>query len=407
MSRLWIVFVWAAAPVVHAQGFSHRGFLDISTSVFPQIVANDRAHVVATGLVRYEPKWQPKPWIILEASFEARTDTHHEVSRSLHLDRRDRSLERPALSVRRLSAVLTTNNLTMTIGKQFIRWGEADFLNPTDRFAPKDLLTIIDQDVSAVTAVRLTYAKGDNTFDFVWQPWFTPGRIPLTNQRWTFLPAAFDGARIEDQGSLFPGRSMFGARWSHTAGGYEYSLSYYDGFNYLPSLSGGINAATSSLNFLRIYPALRLYGGDLAIPLSCFTLKGEGAYYTSPDKRQDEYAIYVFQLQRQFHDLGVMFGYAGEVVTTRSATPQFSGERGFTRALIGHAQYALSNRTFSVDAFVRQNGKGSLITPGLSQSFGDHWRGTISFSWLRGEEGDFLGQYHRNSFAMAQLRYSF
>jgi hypothetical protein len=60
-----------------------------------------------------------------------------------------------------------------------------------------------------------------------------------------------------------------------------------------------------------------------------------------------------------------------------------------------------------VDAFVRQNGESSLITPGFSQTFGDHWRGTISFYWLRGEKSDFLGQYHRNFFARAQLRYSF
>jgi hypothetical protein len=402
------VFVWAAGAVLHAQEFSQRGFIEVTGSIYPESVPNDSAHTTAGGLVRYEPKWQPKPWFTLDASLEGRTDTHREVARQLGIDWQDRSLERPALSVRKLSAVFAKDNLTLTLGKQFIRWGEADFLNPTDRFAPKDLLNIVNQDVLAVTAARLTYIRGDNTFDFVWQPRFTPGRIPLINQRWTFLPANIDHLQVEDQGSIFPGRSSFGARWSHTAAGYEYSLSYYDGFNYLPGFYGGVDSTISHVTFMRVYPALRLYGGDLAVPVSSFTLKGEAAYYTAPTKRQDEYAIYLLQLERQIRELRVTFGYAGEVVTVHSDAQQFPGERGFTRAVIAHTDYKLdANRTISVDAFVRQNGRGSLIEPGFSQSFGDHWRATVRFAWLRGEENDFLGQYHLNSFAAAELRYSF
>src|SRR5262249_45068177 len=156
---------------------------------------------------RYEPRWQPRPWLVVDASFDARIDTHHEVSRSGRLDWQDRSLQRPDVSIRYLSAVLTRKSFSIKIGKQFIRWGEADFLNPTDRFAPKDLLNPIEQGVLAVTAVRLTYATKNDSFDFVWQPRFTPGRIPLLNQRWTFLPATLAEAHVDDQGTVFPGRS--------------------------------------------------------------------------------------------------------------------------------------------------------------------------------------------------------
>ena len=36
-----------------------------------------------------------------------------------------------------------------------------------------------------------------------------------------------------------------------------------------------------------------------------------------------------------------------------------------------------------------------------------HWRGTVGFSWIRGNQDDFLGQYRRNSHFTVALRYSF
>jgi hypothetical protein len=45
--------------------------------------------------------------------------------------------------------------------------------------------------------------------------------------------------------------------------------------------------------------------------------------------------------------------------------------------------------------------------PEYSQAFGQHWRATAGFAFIRGSEGDFLGQYRRNSHAIFRLRYSF
>lgn len=408
MRRLLVMFASAVGLTVHAQGFSQRGFVEMTGNIYPQIVPDDRAHGIGEVRFRYEPKWQPRAWLTFTASTEGRVDTHHQDARSLHIDWKDRSWQRPALSVRQLSAVLSRDNLTFSAGKQFIRWGETDFLNPTDRFAPKDLLTIVDQDVLPVTAARLTYTIGDNTLNFVWQPFFTPGRIPLMNQRWTFVPEAFSQFDVVDLGSKFPGRSSFGARWSRTSAGYEWSLSYYDGFNYLPSFNSNIDPSLSRITFSRSYPALRLYGGDVAVTLPLLTLKAEGAYYTSPTNQQDEYGLYVLQAERQIRELYLLLGYTGEVVTAHAQTQQFPGERGYARAVFGHARYALdSNRTLTLDVFGRQNGGAAFVRPGYSQSFGDHWRATVSYAWLSGNANDFLGQYHRNSFAALGLRYSF
>ena len=409
MNRMVLLFYFWASLALNAQEFSQRGFVEMDGRVYPEIVPTDTAHAVVDGSVRYEPKWQPRTWFILTASFEANVDTHRQVSRILHLDWRDRSFQRPALSVRDLSAVLKKDNLTITAGKQFIRWGEADFLNPTDRFTSKDLLDVINTEPLAVTAARVTYIAGNNTVDLVWQPWFTPSRIPLVNQRWTFIPAAaFGQLNAEDQRVSFPARSSFGARWNHSGANYEYSLSYYKGFNSFPDIREQIDPGLAHISFLYTYPDLQLYGSDFSITLPWFTIKSEQAYYASPAKTDDEYVIYVAQLERQIHELQMILGYTGESVTAHGSAQEFPGERGFVRSVVARGKYMLDqNRAFTLDLFVRQNMRSSLLKPSYSQSFGEHWRATAGLVWLRGNQNDFLGQYHRNSFVEAELRYSF
>jgi len=147
---------------------------------------------------------------------------------------------------------------------------------------------------------------------------------------------------------------------------------------------------------------------DAAVPLRWFTVKAEAAYYTSPDKQQDEYVIYVIQFERQIKEFAFVAGYAGDAITSSTPGPQFSPELGFARAVLAHAQYIIdSTKSVALDAAVRQNGQGSWVRSAYSQSIGQHWRVTAGFTWIRGEPSDFLGQYHRNSYALLALRYSF
>ncbi len=120
---------------------------------------------------------------------DARADSHDDTERTAHLDFDDREILRPAFSFRRLSAVLHRSRWTAELGRQFLRWGTTDILNPTDRFAPKDFIaTVVDPEILGVAAARLTYSAGSNSLDLVWQPWFTPSRTPLLDQRWTVIP---------------------------------------------------------------------------------------------------------------------------------------------------------------------------------------------------------------------------
>jgi hypothetical protein len=391
-----------------AQNFTQRGFIDTRVIVYPQTAPNDSGRAVVESLFRYEASRQLLSGLRLYGAFDARTDSHRQVEREPHINFSDRTLQRPAFSVRRLGLVYNRGKFTAEVGKQFIRWGKADILNPTDRFAPRDFLSVVDNDFLPVTAARVTYESGSNTVDTVWQPFFTPSRTPLLNQRWTVLPPGAQGVAIHDAGARYPGGSQFGARFSHLGKAYEASLSFFDGFNHLPLIDGRVNFPPPSIEVQRFYPTMRMYGGDAAVPLRWFTVKTEAAYFTTRTQQADEYVLYVVQLERQSGEWSFVGGYAGQVVTENRSRIDFSPDRGLTRAFLGHAGFTIdARRTIGLDAAIRQNGAGLWMRFEYSQLLGQHWRATTGFTLIRGEPDDFLGQYRRNSHAILALRYSF
>ncbi len=390
-----------------AQNFEQRGFIDNTTTIYPQTAPNDSAHLVNQTLFRWELSYKIAPWLKVSGAFDATTDTHQQVERSFHVDFDGRSIQRPAFSLRRYSATLHKGKFTAELGRQFIRWGKADILNPTDRFAPKDYLSnVVDADFLGVIAARVTIESGNNTYDLVWQPIFTPSRTPLLDQRWTVLPVQAQGVTIDDLGARYPGGSQYGARWNHLGSGYEYSFCFFDGFNNLPLFDTTFDPLTNTAGLQRYYPELRLYGADAAVPLKWFTVKGEAAYFTSTTPDTDEYALYVIQLERQVKEWSFVGGYAGEVLTRAGNPLQFAPDRGFARSFVGRAGWTIdANRSLAISAAVRA--AGSFTRFEYSQTYGQHWRATAAVAWIRGDMTDFLGEYRRNSYASLGIRYSF
>jgi hypothetical protein len=401
-----VLFVSGGVP--SAQSVTQRGFVEGRTSLYPQEAPNDDTQAVLDVLAREEAFFKPTTWIQFAGGLDLRANTHDQVRDSWQLDFSDRTVQRPRLSVRRLSATLTRGTLTLDAGKQFIRWGKTDIVTPTDRFAPRDFLNVFDNEFLAVTGVRGTVQAGQETFEAVWVPRLTPSRVPLLNQRWTVLPPAAVGIPIVDVGAPLPEGSQTGLRWSHLGAGFEVSASFFDGFNHLPNFETDVQAVPTIIRFARVYPAIRMYGGDAAVPLRWFTVKGEAAYFTSSTANTDEYVLYVVQLERQSGEWVFVAGYAGEAVTKRVANLSFAPDRGLTHSIVARASYTIDpNRSVAFETVVRENLAGVYAKAEYSQARGQHWRATVSGVLLAGEEDDFLGQYHRNSHLSVGVRYSF
>ena len=86
----------------------------------------------------------------------------------------------------------------------------------------------------------------------------------------------------------------------------------------------------------------------------------------------------------------------------------FAPDRGLTKALLARAAYTIdTNRSVALETAVRQNGAGVDVRGEYSQARGAHWRVTLTGAFLAGHHDDFLGQYRRNSYGSAAVRYSF
>ena len=276
-----------------AQVFTQKGFVEAKGTGYPQTTANDDTQLVGEALLRYEAAAKAASWLRLNGSIDARADTHEQTEWD-GISWNDRSLKRPGLAVRRLDATLTRGALNLQVGKQFVRWGKTDILNPTDRFAPRDYLTVVDSEFLGVTAARFTAGLQADTLDLV-AARFTPSRTPLLDQRWAGLAAELENVTLVDDGADYPGRTQFGARWNHVGSGYEFSVSGFNGNNNLPliesgapqlpggiplpptaSLPGNVVPAALQVPIARAYPAMWMVGGDAAVPLPVLTLKGGG-----------------------------------------------------------------------------------------------------------------------------------
>jgi len=404
----------APAPGALAQTVSQRGFADAMLTLYPQAAPNDATQCVADVVAREEVFFKPRAWVQFAAGLELRANSHDQVDKRWTPDFWDRDERRPPVSIRRLSATLHQGVFTFDLGKQFIRWGRTDIVHPTDRFAPRDFMSVIDADFLGTTGVRGLAELGRHTLEAVWVPRFTPSRIPLIDQRWSAVPPSAAPLPIVETAPAFPGGSQFGVRWGHTADRLEYSLSFFDGFNSAPDILSTVQYATeppgqpTAVEVARVYPPIRTYGGDLAWPLRWFTVKAEAAYFTSSSASTDEYVLYVLQLERQSGEWVFVGGYAGEVVTRSRTSLVFAPDRGLSRALVARASYTLDpNRSVAFEGAARQNGRGLYARAEYSQARGQHWRATIAAVAIGGHADDFLGQYRRNSHATLTLRYSF
>lgn len=268
------------APPARAQTFSQRGMAEGMLFVYPQTAPRDETRLVADALFRYEPSLKAGRWRF-DAALDARIDTHDMTEREFAVAFRDRTIRRPALAIARASASWARGPVTVEVGKQFLRWGKTDILVPTDRFAPRDYIGIVQPELLGVTAGRVTISNASDSLDVVATPRMTPSRTPLLDQRWAIVPPEATGLTLADAGAAYPRGGQVGVRWNHIGRRLEHSVSYFHGFNHLPFFAATVVPSPLHVQVERRYARMTSVGADVAAPLPWFTLKAESAWFDS------------------------------------------------------------------------------------------------------------------------------
>ena len=135
-----IAFLLALTPML-AQNFEQRGFIENRCGVYPQTAPDDSSHAIDETLFRWEASYKVAPWLEIARRFRC-GDRYASTRWSANSGSIGTTVRFSGLRFhsRRFSATLHKGQVTAELGRQFIRWGKADILNPTDRFAPKDYL---------------------------------------------------------------------------------------------------------------------------------------------------------------------------------------------------------------------------------------------------------------------------
>ena len=183
----------------------------------------------------------------------------------------------------------------ITAGQKIIKWGRADFTNPTSRLNPKNLISRSpdqdDMDLGNLLLSGRYYPSSGITFEGVAIPFYRSSVLmikPLT------LPSYI---KINQIDSLVTGPKMFsyGFKTDLHLNGIDMSISWFDGYNPMPGtaltgfsldLSGPLPVPYTELSFTPY--KIRNIGFDFETSVGNFGLRGETAY-TIPYKSYKEF----------------------------------------------------------------------------------------------------------------------
>ncbi|MCK4322393.1 hypothetical protein KAX08_07755 [candidate division WOR-3 bacterium] len=170
-------------------------------------------------------------------------------------------------------------NLDIRIGRQRIAWGTADKLNPTDNLNPPDLEDIWDFGRHLGSdGIKGSYYLGDFTFTSIFIPIFTPAVLPRGDWAAALsspmeIPVGLSLRNLSDS-IVMPANkpkesSIAGIKTAKNILGFDFSLSYVYGRDYLPLVKKITFTSTSvpgqvDIHSELIYPKMHIPGMDMA-----------------------------------------------------------------------------------------------------------------------------------------------
>jgi hypothetical protein len=182
-------------------------------------------------------------------------------------DARDRSGYGPRGQVLEAFVTLHLEHADLRVGKQIVAWGRADGINPTDNLTPHNYLVLLpleeDQRFGAWAVRYDAYLSQAISIEVFASPFFEPDQFPL--------PTA--GSAVVTQKPKQPtSNSEAGLRLNRSSGGVDWSVSYYHGYNLLPTV------ASAAPIYRLYYDLIDVVGADCARNFGRFGFRSEVAY---------------------------------------------------------------------------------------------------------------------------------
>lgn len=353
------------------------------------------------------------------AAFKVNPIFYHDNSDSLSFNFREVYLD------------LYFDNFDLRVGKQQIVWGKADGVFITDIVSPKNLFQFLlpefDEIRIGVEGAKFDYYIGDNTFELVWLPIFTPTEFANPNSIWAVkqdfpLTPTFDYSNQNVKASLE--NSEIFAKYSaltslidfEIMGGYMWDDDPTMFSTLSPNGFGGMNLVITPE-----YKRLSLAGGSFSTTIGPFVLRGEGAYYfgkyfntLTPEINQGtikkDYIHYMVGTDFTVYDINLSAQFIQKIIldyeTVIRPTPLFNDE--YSNMMTFLARYSMFNETLDIELFSYYDFEfdDSLIRPRILYDYTDSINLQFGANIFNGSEGQF-GQYDKNDMIYGKIIYSF
>lgn len=316
----------------------------------------------------------------------------------------------------------------LRIGKQQIIWGKADGVFITDIISPKDLREFLLPDFEeirvGVTAAKLDYYRGNQTFELVWVPVFTPTQRPEQDSIW-FRSLEFESSPIIDESqedaSTRLENSEFFVKYSRLGSTVDLELMAGYAWDDDPTLhltsefeSGG--GRVSALTLRPEHHRLTLVGGSFSTTLGGFVLRGEGAYYSgkyfqSADPRlsdgveEKNYLHYVLGAEYTLWDIKLSAQFIQQAIVDyedQFIKDQFEN----TLTLLASKDFLRDTLHLELFTYFGLNEQDALLRPKITYNLADGFEILAGANTFVGDEGNF-GQYDANDMLYAKVTYSF
>jgi hypothetical protein len=398
-----------------------------------QQTPNDHQNLVGEGILQLEWARRLAPWGSVKLVVDARGDTAG-FAEGVTFQIPETSIHRSMLNVKEATANLRKGPVEVTVGKQVFAWGTADAFNPTDNINPYDYVDLLDNEKMGVYSAAVRLNAGPANLTVVLVPFFTPSRLPLTDSRWTPVPAASFAGIAE--GRELPGREVrnmqYGARLKATFAGWDLSASYYDGFQHTPvfrqsavEVAPGVSLPT----FTPVFTRLRILGLDFSTTFGKFEVHGEGAFKLVASNGRDDRFQGMTGFNYTWDGLGlkwldqitviVEYGHefilhsrpASGIVATGSVplVGDLLADNAFRNGVIARVQFKFTEDTqLKITGLVDFGGSPSSYAQiKLTHKLTDAFHAEAGVDFLTGSATSFWGRWRDNDRFFVFLKYFF
>jgi hypothetical protein len=412
MKKIFFIMLLAFTQIAFAQSVDFSGYVRNYSGLLVGNGSNDFVILQNTFNLNFETSLD-------NSAFKVNPMIYHDYADSLSFRLREVYLD------------LYFDNFDLRVGKQQIVWGKADGVFITDIVSPKNLFQFLlpefDEIRIGVEGAKFDYYIGNNTFEVVWLPVFTPTKYADSGSIWSVKPSfpmvpIFDYSNVNVKSSLE--NSELFLKYSalttyidfEIMGGYMWDDDPTMFSSFIPNGAGGKNLVITPE-----HKRLSLAGGSFSTTLGPFVFRGEAAYYfgkyfntvipmVNQGTIEKDYLHYMVGTDFNLFDVNISMQFIQKVIMDYEdiikPTPFFNDE--FNNMMTFLARYSMLNETLELQFFMYYDFEfnDALLRPRILYDFSDSINLQFGANIFTGTEGQF-GQFNQNDMIYGKITYSF